>query len=308
MTKPASAVTHNMTSDEHTLHISRLLDAPRGLVYRMWTEKHLMDRWSCPDAFTISDSGAELKVGGTWHATMRAADGSDMRLGGVYREILLNQRLVFTHAWLDGAGTPGPVTVVSVSFTDENGKTRMELRQTGFDSAASRDGHEGGWTECLNKFGPLLDALKDNDGEINIVRVIGAPVAKVFAAFSDPKGMAKWWGPNGFTTTTHHMDFRVGGTWTYTMHGPDGTDYPNHVAYTAIEANQTITYDHGSAADHPAMFKAVIGFEPQGAKTRVALRLILGDAAQRPHYVSFGAVEGGYQNLERLDAFLLAQH
>ena len=290
---------------ELTLSITRLFDAPRELVYRMWTEKHLMDRWSCPDGFGITQSGAELKVGGTWHATMRAPNGTDMRLTGVYREIVPDRRLAFTHAWLDAAGVPGPATTVTVSFTDDNGKTRMEFYQTGFDSAASRDGREGGWTECLGKFELLLDALKGSEREINIVRVIAAPVAKVFAAFSNPTGMAKWWGPNGFTTTTHHMDFRVGGTWVYTMHGPDGTDYPNHVAYTAIETGRVIAYDHGSDAVHPALFKAVIGFEPQGEKTRVSLRLILGDAAERPHYVSFGAVEGGYQNLERLDAWLM---
>ena len=300
MTNPASA----RKPKEISLRITRIFDAPRELVYRMWTEKYLMDRWSCPEGFVIAQSGAEMKEGGSWHATMRAPDGTDMSLTGVYKEIVPDRHLVFTHAWLDAAGLPGPATTVTVDFADDNGKTRMEFHQTGFDSRASRDGHEGGWTECLGKFAPLLDALKGGDGEINIVRVIGAPVAKVFAAFSDPAGLAKWWGPNGFTTTTHHMDFRVGGTWTYTMHGPDGTDYPNHVAYTSIETSRLIAYDHGSNADHPALFKAVISFESQGDKTRVALRLILADASERPHYVSFGAVEGGYQNLARLDAWL----
>ncbi len=304
MTKAAST----QKPKDISLCIVRVFDAPRELVYRMWTEKHLMDRWSCPDDFTISDSGAELRVGGTWHATMRSHDGTDMRLTGTYTEIVPNERLVFTHAWLDEDGTPGPVTTVTVDFADNNGKTRMEFLQTGFDSDESRDGHEGGWSECLGKFEPLLNALKDNEREINIVRMISAPVAKVFAAFSDPKGMATWWGPNGFTTTTHHMDFRVGGTWVYTMHGPDGTDYPNHVAYTSIETGRVIAYDHGTDADHPALFKAVISFAPQGGKTRVSLRLILADAAQRPNYVAFGAVEGGYQNLARLDAFIASEH
>jgi uncharacterized protein YndB with AHSA1/START domain len=103
------------------------------------------------------------------------------------------------------------------------------------------------------------------------------------------------------------MDFRVGGSWDYIMHGPDGTDYPNHVRYTAIETNRMIAYDHGTHADHPALFKAIISFVAEGKMTRVNLRLILRDAGQRPHFISFGAVEGGYQNLARLDAWLDAR-
>jgi uncharacterized protein YndB with AHSA1/START domain len=70
-----------------TLGITRDFAAPRALVYRMWTEKHLMDRWSCPDGFTMPDSGADLRPGGSWHATMRTADGADLKLLGTYREM-----------------------------------------------------------------------------------------------------------------------------------------------------------------------------------------------------------------------------
>ena len=295
-------------SSELTLRISRVFAAPRSLVFRMWAEKHLMDRWSCPTDFTIVKSGAEFKEGASWHATMRAPDGADMSLTGIYKEIIPDERMVFTHAWLDDTGREGPSTLVTVTFEDDKGRTRMELHQTGFDSAGSRDGHEGGWTECLGKFVLLLDAIKASDREFNITRLVSAPLAKVFAAFSEPAGLAQWWGPNGFTTTTHKMDFHAGGTWVYTMHGPDGTGYPNHVTYTAIETNRSIAYDHGSDAEHPAMFKAIISFTPQGGKTKVTLRLILADASERPAYISFGAVEGGYQNLARLDAYLGAHH
>ncbi len=75
-------------------------------------------------------------------------------------------------------------------------------------------------------------------------------------------------------------------------------------SYTKIEKNTFIGYDHGTDAGHPAMFKAEISFASVGSSTRVNLRLILKDAAERPTYVKFGAVEGGYQNLERLDKWL----
>ena len=166
----------------------------------------------------------------------------------------------------------------------------------------------GDWAAAFRKLDDLLTALKENDREITITRLLKYPVARVFAAFSNPAGMALWWGPNGFRTTTRSMSFKVGGAWDYTMHGPDGTDYPNFVRYTAIETNALIAYDHGTTADQPAMFKAEIGFVPEGSATRVTLRLILADAAQRPGYVAFGAVEGGYQNLARLEDWLGANN
>ena len=72
------------------------------------------------------------------------------------------------------------------------------------------------------------------DREIIVTRVYDAPRELVFDAFTDPKHLSQWWGPRGFTTTTHSMDFRVGGEWRYTMHGPDGTDYKNLMVYHEI--------------------------------------------------------------------------
>jgi uncharacterized protein YndB with AHSA1/START domain len=162
----------------------------------------------------------------------------------------------------------------------------------------------GDWRPAFRKLEDLVNALKGDPREISITRLLRHPVERVFAAFSNPAGMATWWGPDGFTTTTKSMQFKVGGEWDYVMHGPDGTDYPNYVRYTEIEPNRRIAYDHGSDADHPALFKAVIGFTAEGGATRVNLKLILNDAKERPGYVKFGAVEGGYQNLERLERWL----
>lgn len=286
------------------LHITRLFDAPRDLVYRMWTERHLMPHWSCPEGFTIPSSTAGVWVGGEWKAHMRSPAGEDYRLQGVYREIVPNERLVFTHAWLDAAGNSGPETLITVTFTDEGQKTRMDFTQTGFESLSSRNGHEDGWRESFQKFEALLDAVKTSPHTITVTRLLNASVARAFACFSDPVNMSRWWGPNGFSTTTYEMDFRVGGVWRYMMHGPDGTDYPNHVRYTEIVPSQRIAYDHGTNAQHPEMFKAVISFAAEGHKTRITLQLTMPDPKHRDEMVNFGAVEGGWQTLSRLDGYL----
>jgi len=140
-----------LTANDRELVITRVLAAPRDLVWKAWTEPERMKQWSAPKGFTIPVSEGELRPGGAWRACMRKPDGTDLWLGGVYREIVEPERLVFTHAWMDEQGKPGPETVVTVTLTERGGKTEMTFRQTGFDSVESRDGHAGGWDECFDK-------------------------------------------------------------------------------------------------------------------------------------------------------------
>jgi uncharacterized protein YndB with AHSA1/START domain len=65
-------------------------------------------------------------------------------------------------------------------------------------------------------------------------RQFDAPRALVFSVWTDPKHLAQWWGPNGFTTTTHAYDFRPGGVWRFVMHGPDGRDYQNRITFLKL--------------------------------------------------------------------------
>ncbi len=70
--------------------------------------------------------------------------------------------------------------------------------------------------------------------EIVISRVINAPRELVFEAFTEVRHLSRWWGPEGFTTTTRAFEFRVGGAWDFVMHGPDGTDYQEWISWTEI--------------------------------------------------------------------------
>jgi uncharacterized protein YndB with AHSA1/START domain len=144
--------------------------------------------------------------------------------------------------------------------------------------------------------------IDTGDRELVVTRMINAPRERVFAAFSDPANISLWWGPNGFSTTTHEMAFKVGGVWRYVMHGPDGTDYNNKVAYTDIVAPERICYDHGDF--DKVEFKTVILFEERGEKTFVSLRMIGFSEELYQNMKKFGATEGGNQTLARLDAYL----
>lgn len=134
------------------LVITRIFDAPRELVWKAWTED--MDKWSAPPQFTMPVSEGEVRPGGRWRACMKNRnDGTQLWLGGIYKEVAKPEKLVFTHAWDGPDGKPGPETLVTVTLAEKNGKTEMRFRQTGFDSIESRNGHSEGWNECFD----LLD-------------------------------------------------------------------------------------------------------------------------------------------------------
>jgi len=81
------------------------------------------------------------------------------------------------------------------------------------------------------------------------MRVLDAPRALVFDMWSDPKHLAQWWGPDGFTTTTSAFDLRPGGVWRFVMHGPDGRDYQNRIVFEEVVRPERIVYRHGGAED-----------------------------------------------------------
>jgi uncharacterized protein YndB with AHSA1/START domain len=142
------------------------------------------------------------------------------------------------------------------------------------------------------------------DREIVLSRVIDAPRELVFEAWSDPKHLPQWFGPAGFRIESEEIDVRVGGLWRFDMIAPDGTRFPNRMRFRRIEAPRLIEIDHGSDKDEdPGMFRVTVTFDAHGEKTVLTLRQLHPTAAQRETVISFGAVELGYQTLDKL-----AQH
>jgi uncharacterized protein YndB with AHSA1/START domain len=145
-------------SSERELVITRIFDAPRRLVFEVWTEPEHLVRWWVPRGFTTISGRMDVRPGGAWSRSMRAPDGSIIRKHGVYREIVAPERLVLTYISDDLAGNPGPETVVTVTFADLDGKTRLTLHQAGFESILAREAHHGGWTSCLERLAEHLSA------------------------------------------------------------------------------------------------------------------------------------------------------
>src|SRR6185312_2354276 len=118
-------------------------------------------------------------------------------------------------------------------------------------------------------------AAKNKSNELKLTRVYDAPVKAVWEAWTDPKQVAQWWGPRGFTITTHSKDLKPGGTWVYTMHGPDGTDFPNRMLYHEVEKYSRLVYDHGVSEQQPAFFRVTVNFSEVKGKTEMEMTMTM---------------------------------
>jgi len=145
-----------------------------------------------------------------------------------------------------------------------------------------------------------------SDREVIFSRLVDAPPELVWSVWSDPKHIHEWWGPTGFTTTTHEFAFVPNGVWRYIMHGPDGTDYPNRVVFREIEPPSRLVYENSwDLPDAPLDFTAVATFVPDGKKTRLSLHMTFRDAkAFRTAVERYGVIDGGTQTFERLAHYL----
>ncbi|MFG2869570.1 SRPBCC family protein [Streptomyces sp. NPDC048338] len=143
------------------------------------------------------------------------------------------------------------------------------------------------------------------DREIVISRAISAPRELVFEAFTEVRHLSRWWGPEGFTTSTRSFAFRVGGEWDFVMHGPDGTDYQEWISWTEITPPERIALLHGESPTDPNAFQSVITFTPDGTETRIEMRTLFPTKELRDEAVEkYHAIEGGRQTLSNLATYV----
>ena len=139
------------------------------------------------------------------------------------------------------------------------------------------------------------------------VREFDAPRELVFAAWTEPKHLAQWWGPNGFTITTSSFDFRPGGVWSFVMHGPDSRDYQNRVTFEEIVPPERLVCRHGGSGEdlEPVEFQQTVTLEDIGGRTRLTWRSVFSSTAERARLIKdYGADKGLAQTMQRLDDYV----
>lgn len=313
----ASAVNNAPTdATGKELVFTHVFNAPRGLVFKVWTETEHLAKWWGPHHFTNTVHEFDARPGGAIRIDMRSPDGTVFTVCGTFEEIEEPHRLVFITAALHHADdTPYLKVQNTVTLTEQNGRTTMTLHAAVIEltpgAAFALARMEAGWTQSIERLHALLqNYLQDpssmnhnalstgtEDREIVGSRVFNAPRELVFKMWTDPRHIVNWWGPSGFRNTIFEMDVRPGGKWRHMMHGPDGVDYKNESIYLEVVPPERLVYHHVSAPG----FISTVTFEALGSKTKVSMHMLFETAEVRDTTVKvFNAIEGMQQTLQRL--------
>jgi uncharacterized protein YndB with AHSA1/START domain len=295
----------NLATKDDPLVLERVLDAPVALVWKALTDVDDIKHWS----FDIREF--EPRVGFEFQFC-----GGDGKATYLHRcrvtEAIPQKRLAYTWRY---EGYAGDSLVTFELFTDGK-KTRLRLTHAGLETfpklaAFAKQNFSAGWTEIVgSNLKNFVETRRSEklvgDREMAATRVLDAPRELVWKVWTDPGHIGKWWGPNGFTTTTYSMDLRPGGVWRYVMHGPDGRDYQNKVTYIEVVEPERLVYLLGGDDDvERVSHRVTVTFRDLGGKTRLDTRMVFATAEARTHVVQiYGAFEGLKQHLGRLEEYL----
>ena len=134
---------------------------------------------------------------------------------------------------------------------------------------------------------------------VDTKRVFDAPREAVWAAFADPRRLAKWWGPNGFSNEFSRFEFWPGGLWVFVMRGPNGHGYPNESRFTELVKPERIVLDHLVAP----IYRNMMTFTERSGKTELSWHGVIQTDAPNEKFKNF-ILEKNEENFDRLAAHL----
>lgn len=155
-----------------------------------------------------------------------------------------------------------------------------------------------------------MDTDNVKDRELVLTRLIDAPPAKVYRAWTEPELLKQWFAPLPFTTPVAEMDVRPGGANLFVMRDPEGTEYPNRGVYLEVIPNRKLVFtDAYTQAWQPSekpFMTGILTFEDEGGKTRYTARVLHWTAADRGTHEKMGFHQGWGQCTDQL-AVLVAK-
>jgi uncharacterized protein YndB with AHSA1/START domain len=248
-----SARTRNHAAAEGTLVgdreivMTRLLDAPRELVWQCFTEVEHLGNWWGPRGFTTTTRKRELKPGGVWSYVMHGPDGRDYENHQTYLEVAAPEKLVYKHGGDGGAAGTEPISFhVTVTFepAGERGEQTLLTMRSTFPNSAARDhvvrtyhALEGG-KQHLTRLGEYLDSLDDSSANrpFVVTRVVPAARERVWRAWTEREQLMQWFGPTGSTMPQCTLDLREGGMCHYQMRKAEGNEVWGRWVFREIAA------------------------------------------------------------------------
>jgi uncharacterized protein YndB with AHSA1/START domain len=289
------AAASSETTSDREIAATRTFDAPRELVWRMWTDPRHVAHWWGPTGFTNTIHDMDVRPGGEWNFIMHGPDGRDYTNKIIYREVTQPSRLAYSHV-------SGPLFEAEIDFIDRGEKTEVRMRMV-FESAELRNrvAEEYGAVEGMHQTMDKLQATLRRS--LILDRTFDAPRELVFRAWTDPSHVERWWGPRGFTNPRCEWDARPGGKIHIDMRGPDGTTYPMPGQFHEVVEPERLVFS-SSAVDGALVVLNTITFAEAGDKTRMRLEAIVVHAGEEAAFALQGMAEGWKQTLEKLDADL----
>jgi uncharacterized protein YndB with AHSA1/START domain len=309
-------------SDNVELVLTRTLDAPRALVWKLWSEAVHLEQWWGPAGFGMKVAKMDFRVGGRFHYAM-TPPGSELAMWGLflYDEIHPEDRMVFRSGFADDQGSltrnpfnaAWPVEIRNeLTFSEQNGQTVLTMKGRPHNATPeeervfreNRANVNQGFAGTFAQLNAYLEDALVADRAMFYRRTFDAPRDLVWRAWTEPTKIAAWFGPAGFRTTIHEMDVRPGGAWRFTMHGPDGIDYPNQVIYREVEPQRRLVYEQGHLNESDTFLVTAV-FTERGDKTDVAYRMVFVSPEAKQYVIDhFGALKGLIENMDRFAAWL----
>jgi len=304
-------------SGDREIASTRIFNAPRDLVWKLFTEPEHIKQWWGPRGFSLTIHKMDVRPGGEWSFIMHGPDGRDYENEVTYTAVVRPTRIAYKH-------TVGPFFEAITDFTEENGKTIISWRMI-FPSAADRDataekyGAVEGLTQTIDRLEERVAYTVDAPG-FQMSRTFHAPRELVWKAWIDPECLAKWWGPKEFPTTVVRMDVRRGGEMLYYMTAPGGQEFWSKWVYREIVPPAKLIYvscfsdAQGGLTRHPffpnwpAYGLHTVTFTEEAGKTTLTIHSVpLGanDIERAALAEGLPMMTAGYSSsFEKLDEFL----
>jgi len=306
-------MTFDTDSDPRSIIARRVFDAPRDLVFAVWTDPKHLAQWWGPHGFTTTTDSFDMRPGGIWRFVMHGPDGRDFQNRITYEEVARPERIVYRHG---GGEDVEPVQFKTIVTFEElkgtaSSKTRITMRMD-FPSATERDrvikeyGAAEGLAQTLARLAEHV-ANTFAERELTFTRIFDAPRALVFAAWTDSKHLAQWWGPHGFTNPVCEIEPRVGGAIRNHMRGPDAVVHKMKGEVREISPPERLVFTNiaiDDAGKHIIEGFTTVTFAEEHGKTKLTLHTR--GAAVVEYAAAFikGMEAGWTQSLERLQALV----
>lgn len=276
---------------ERAMTLARVFDAPRELVWRVYTRPEHMVHWMASKEWTTPSAEADLRPGGRFRIEMRPLEGGEgFFFEGVYDEIVEPERIV---------QKLGDGRVMRTTFEDlGGGKTRLTLT---WEMALGEELERQGYTQILDKLAAYLADRRADKPELILTRVFDAPRDLVFDAWTQPEHLRHWFGPKGFTTPTAGSDVRPGGAFRIAMRAPDGTVYWAQGVYRELVRPERIVCTMSGEGEEGTIADSLltVTFLERSGKT-----LVIVHQTGVPLSGLAGASQGWSESLDKLAAHL----